>query len=224
MEQFNDEEKPIVTCNYGSDESKLYDMKDILKDKMLNYKITKIKCQIKSNEGIYGIELLYRNLIDGKETSIINVQSKEKDLIEQVFDLCGDYIIDMRVWINNDIKLIGFEIVTNRNRIFKFGYGKDEQLVKIPDLKNLDKIIIGFGLYINEGNSISSIYAYYINKSNYFYHLYKGILYLRSKSQNKEYNEKIQKKLSSMSKRNQILFRICNLPQSQFFNIMKYTQ
>ena len=226
MEQFNDEEKPIVTCNYGSvlDESKLYDMKDILKDKMLNYKITKIKCQIKSNEGIYGIELFYRNLIDGKETSIINVQSKEKDLIEQVFDLCGDYIIDMRVWINNDIKLIGFEIVTNRNRIFKFGYGKDEQLVKIPDLKNLDKIIIGFGLYINEGNSISSIYAYYINKSNYFYHLYKGILYLRSKSQNKEYNEKIQKKLSSMSKRNQILFRICNLPQSQFFNIMKYTQ
>ena len=226
MEQFNDEEKPIVTCNYGSvlDESKLYDMKDILKDKMLNYKITKIKCQIKSNEGIYGIELLYRNLIDGKETSIINVQSKEKDLIEQVFDLCGDYIIDMRVWINNDIKLIGFEIVTNRNRIFKFGYGKDEQLVKIPDLKNLDKIIIGFGLYVNEGNSISSIYAYYINKSNYFYHLYKGILYLRSKSQNKEYNEKIQKKLSSMSKRNQILFRICNLPQNQFFNIMKYTQ
>ena len=226
MEQFNDEEKPIVTCNYGSvlDESKLYDMKDILKDKMLNYKITKIKCQIKSNEGIYGIELFYRNLIDGKETSIINVQSKEKDLIEQVFDLCGDYIIDMRVWINNDIKLIGFEIVTNRNRIFKFGYGKDEQLVKIPDLKNLDKIIIGFGLYINEGNSISSIYAYYINKSNYFYHLYKGILYLRSKSQNKEYNEKIQKKLSSMSKRNQILFRICNLPQNQFFNIMKYTQ
>ena len=226
MEQFNDEEKPIVTCIYGSvlDESKLYDMKDILKDKMLNYKITKIKCQIKSNEGIYGIELLYRNLIDGKETSIINVQSKEKDLIEQVFDLCGDYIIDMRVWRNNDIKLIGFEIVTNRNRIFKFGYGKDEQLVKIPDLKNLDKIIIGFGLYVNEGNSISSIYAYYINKSNYFYHLYKGILYLRSKSQNKEYNEKIQKKLSSMSKRNQILFRICNLPQSQFFNIMKYTQ
>ena len=226
MEQFNDEEKPIVTCNYGSvlDESKLYDMKDILKDKMLNYKITKIKCQIKSNEGIYGIELLYRNLIDGKETSIINVQSKEKDLIEQVFDLCGDYIIDMRVWINNDIKLIGFEIVTNRNRIFKFGYGKDEQLVKISDLKNLDKIIIGFGLYVNEGNSISSIYAYYINKSNYFYHLYKGILYLRSKSQNKEYNEKIQKKLSSMSKRNQILFRICNLPQNQFFNIMKYTQ
>ena len=226
MEQFNDEEKPIVTCIYGSvlDESKLYDMKDILKDKMLNYKITKIKCQIKSNEGIYGIELFYRNLIDGKETSIINVQSKEKDLIEQVFDLCGDYIIDMRVWINNDIKLIGFEIVTNRNRIFKFGYGKDEQLVKISDLKNLDKIIIGFGLYVNEGNSISSIYAYYINKSNYFYHLYKGILYLRSKSQNKEYNEKIQKKLSSMSKRNQILFRICNLPQNQFFNIMKYTQ
>ena len=180
MEQFNDEEKPIVTCNYGSvlDESKLYDMKDILKDKMLNYKITKIKCQIKSNEGIYGIELFYRNLIDGKETSIINVQSKEKDLIEQVFDLCGDYIIDMRVWRNNDIKLIGFEIVTNRNRIFKFGYGKDEQLVKISDLKNLDKIIIGFGLYVNEGNSISSIYAYYINKSNYFYHLYKGILYL----------------------------------------------
>ncbi len=201
-------------------------MKDLLGNKMINYKISKIKCQLKSNVGIFGIQFYYRNLIDGKETAIINVQPKDNSptLIEQEFDLCGEHIIDMNVWLNQDINLMGFEIITNKNRVQKFGYGNDEQLVKIPDLKGLDKIIIGFGLTVNEENCIESIYGYFIKKNIYISNLYKGILHLREKSKNPEYNEKIQKKLSNMSKRNQMLYRICRLPQNQFFNIIKYTQ
>ena len=226
MDKNNEEEKPIFTCNYGfvPDNTKLFDMKNILKDKLLNYKISKIKCQLKSNEGIHGIQFIYRNLIDGKETTIINIQPKENGLIEQEFDLGGENIIDMNVFLNQDILLIGFEIITNKNRIFKIGYGNDEQLVKVPDLKNLEQIVIGFGLNTNEDNIITSIYGYYINRNKYILNLYKGILYLRKKLENKEYNEKIQKKLNNMNKRNQILYRICSLPQNQFFNIMKYTQ
>ena len=222
----NEEEIPTVTCNYGyvSENADLYDMKTILNTKMMDYKLSKIKCQLKSNIGIYGIQFIYRNLIDGKETEIINIQPKEKDLIEQEFDLCGEHIIDMNIWLNNEIILIGFEIITNKKRVQKFGYGNDEELIKIPDLKDLDKIIIGFGVNAFERNWISSIYGYYVNKNTYFSNLYKGILYLREKSKNPEYNEKIKKKLNNMNKKNQILYRICSLPQNHFFNIMKYTQ
>ena len=222
-----EDENIIITCKYGHDSQlKQYDMKDLLSNKMINYKISKIKCQLKSNVGIFGIQFYYRNLIDGKETAIINIQPKEfsPTLIEQEFDLCGEHIIDMNVWLNQDINLMGFEIITNKNRVHKFGYGNDEQLVKIPDLKSLDKIIIGFGVTVNEDNCIESIYGYYIKKNIYISNLYKGILHLREKSNNPEYNEKIQKKLSNMSKRNQMLYRICRLPQNQFFNIIKYTQ
>ena len=227
MEQIKEEVKPIVTCLYGSnqEESKLYDMNDILKDKMINYKISKIKCQLKSNKGIYGIQLIYRNLIDGKETTIIDIQSKEKDLIEQEFDLCGEYILDIKTWITLDtIILIGFEITTNRKRTFKFGYGNDEQLVRITDLSKLDKVVIGFGVYANSYGLVTGIYGYYINKNSYIYYLYEGILSLRKKLKNKEFDEKIQKKLNNMSKKNQILYRICKLSENQFYNIMKYTQ
>ena len=209
--------KPIPTSIYGSvpDKSKLIDIYEILKDKIFNYKLSKIKTQSKSNKGLYGIQFIYRNLIDGKEASLINIQSKEKDLIEQEFDLNGDSIIN----------LSGFEIITNRNRTFKFGYGDNEPLKNIPDFKDLDKIIIGFGLYVNEDdNYITSIYGYYLNKSEFFSIMYKGILYLRRKTQNSTYVEKIKKKLGNMNKKNQILFKICNLPQNQFFNIIKYTQ
>ena len=68
------------------------------------------------------------------------------------------------------------------------------------------------------------IYGYYLNKSEFFSIMYKGILYLRRKTQNSTYVEKIKKKLGNMNKKNQILFKICNLPQNQFFNIIKYTQ
>ena len=219
--------KPIPTSIYGSvpDKSKLIDIYEILKDKIFNYKLSKIKTQSKSNKGLYGIQFIYRNLIDGKEASLINIQSKEKDLIDQEFDLNGDSIIDLKAWLNDNYILTGFEVITNRNRAQKFGYGDDEPIKNIVDFKDLDKIIIGFGLYVNEDdNYITSIYGYYLNKSEFFSIMYKGILYLRRKAQNSTYVEKIKKKLGNMNKKNQILFKICNLPQNQFFNIIKYTQ
>ena len=224
MEKLNEEEKPNVSCCYGSDLDKRYDVSDILKEKIFNYKITKIKCQIKSNEGIYGIQFFYRNLIDGKESILINIEPKEKDLIEQEFDLNGECIIDMQTWFNEEVKLTGFEIITDKKRFMKFGYGNDAP-VKTNDLKNLDKVIVSFGVCVyEENNSITGIYCYFVNRGNYLYNMYKGILYLRRKSQNQIYKEKIKKKMQNMSRKNQILFRISNLPQNQFFNIIKYTQ
>ena len=72
------------TCIYGTvSESKNYDMKDILGDKLLDHRLSKIKCFLKSNTSIYGIQFTYRNINDCKETTFIDVKSNEKDLIEQ---------------------------------------------------------------------------------------------------------------------------------------------
>ena len=224
-----DNDKLKDTCIYGSvlEKSKCLDIYEILKDKIYNYKLSKIKCQIKSNKGLYGIQFFYRNLIDGKESPLINIQpkEKEKDLIEQEFDLNGDSIIDLKTWLDDNYKLTGFEVITNRNMTQKFGYGNNEPIQGIIDFKNLDNIIIGFGVYANEDdNFITALYGYYLNRSKFLMIMYKGILYLRKKSQNPNFVEKIKKKLPNMNKKNQILFKICNLPQNQFFNIIKYTQ
>ena len=65
------------------------------------------------------------------------------------------------------ISLIGFEIETDKERKFKFGYGNDEQLIKISDFMEEEQLIIGFGIYTDGENGVTAIYAQYISKKNY---------------------------------------------------------
>ena len=59
-------------------------------NELLHNRLTKIKCFLKSNS-IYGIQFTYKNKIDAKETIIdVNVNSKEKDLIEKEMDINDD--------------------------------------------------------------------------------------------------------------------------------------
>ena len=216
----------MLTCAYGEIEDyNNYDLFDILGSNLLDYKLTKIKCQLKSNTSIYGIQLTYKNINDGKETTLIDIKSDEKDLIEQEMDLKDEEIKDLRVWLNENICLIGFEVTTNKNRIQKFGYGNDEELRVIKDFKNMDKIIVGFGFYanINEKKGITAIYAYFIDKHAYISYIFDGLLTLRTKVKQTIFKEKIKKKLTKMNEKNNILFKICQLPDNQFFNIIKYS-
>ena len=212
------------TCIYGTvSESKNYDMKDILGDKLLDHRLSKIKCFLKSNTSIYGIQFTYRNINDCKETTFINVKSNEKDLIEQEMDLNNEEIKDLRIWLNDDINLIGFEVVTSKGRVQKFGYGNEEQLIKISDFEEEKRVIVGFGCYADEKNGVTAIYGYYISKKQYISVCYGGIFSLRIKLKDPEFKEKIDKKLDSMNEKNKILYKICQLPDNQFFNIIKYS-
>jgi hypothetical protein len=214
-----------ITCAYGIisySNNTTYDLYDILGTNLLDYKLTKIKCQLKSNKCIYGLQLIYRNKNDGKESTLIDIKSNEQDLIEQEMDLKGEEIKDLRVWLDENTNLIGFEVSTAK-RSKKFGYGNDEQLTKIIDFEKLDQIIVGFGFYANEKNGIQSIYAYYISRNEYISYKCDGFFALRSKIKNEDFNKKIKNKLPSMSSRNNILYKICRLPDNQFFNIIKYS-
>ena len=212
------------TCIYGSveGESERHDMKEKLGDKLLDYRITKIRCFLKSNTSIFGIQFIYRNINDCKETTFIDVKSQQNDLIEQEMSLNNEEIRDLRVWLNQDIKLIGFEVITNK-RSQKFGYGNDEELIKVPDFENLDKIIVGFGCYADQTNGVTGLYAFFVSKKQYTSIIYSGIFSLRIKIKNPEFKEEAEKKLEKMNDKNKILFKICQLPDNQFFNIIKYS-
>ena len=212
------------TCIYGTvSESTIYDMKDILGEKLIDYRLTKIKCFLKSNASIYGIQFTYRNINDCKETTFIDVKSNEKDLIEQEMYLNNEEIKNLRVWLNDEIMLIGFEVETSKGRVQKFGYGNDEQLIKISDFEEESRIIIGFGCYADEKNGVTALYAYYISKKQYISICYGGIFSLRIKLKDPEFKQKVEENLNKMNEKNSILFKICQLPDNQFFNVIKYS-
>ena len=136
-----------------------FDVKDILGSKLFDYRIKKIKCQLKKDTSIYGIQLFYENINDGSIKTVIDIKSNEKDLIDQEFELDNEVITVMNVWLNDDISLIGFEITTDKGRIFKFGYGNDHQLVKSSYFKENQNIIVGFGFYFDGESGITAIYG-----------------------------------------------------------------
>lgn len=214
----------IPTCNYGSvAESTYYDMKDILGDKILENRIIKIRCFLKPNKSIYGIQFIYRNIYDYKETTFIDVKSEEKDLLEQEMDFNNENIKDLRFWIDQDTKLTGFEVTTNKNHVKKFGYGNDDQLIIVPDFEDGKKIVVGFGCCADNKEGITSLYAYYVRKNQYIAVIYSGLLSLKIKLKDPKYKEQIEKKLEKMDEKNKIAFLVALLPDNQFFNIIKYS-
>ena len=215
-----------TTCNYGTinENSRSYDVCDeIGGENLLKYKIYKIICQIKSNESIHGIKFIYRNINDGKEVALINVKSKEFDLIEQEMTFTLEDIIDLRTWVSDDIRLIGFEVTTNKGRSQKFGYGNDEELRKVYEFENKENNIVGFNVSFDDTNGVTALYAYYLNKRTYTFVLYKGLFSLRIKVKDEKYRKMIENRLSKMSEKNRILYRISCLPDNQFFQVIKYT-
>ncbi len=212
------------TCLYGrvEENSKYYDVKDEVGKSLLDYRITKIKCQVKSNDSIYGIQFYYRNINTGKETALINVKAKETDLIEQEMTFGVEEIVDLRTWVDDEIQLIGFEITTNRGRIKKFGYGNDEQLRTCPDFLDKDKTIVGFGVTADNRNRVVGLYGYYLNKKTYAFYLYSGVFSLRIKTKDENYKKKFDAKYPNMNEKYKVLYKVCCLPDNQFYNIIKY--
>jgi len=217
-----DEALIILSCNYGTDEdSTHFNTYDKLGDKLLDYKLKKIKCQLISNKSIAGIQFIYKNINNSQEIALIDIKPSEKDLIEQEMVLNNEYIINLKVFLK-DIKLIGFEVTTNRNHSKKFGYGNDEELIKISDLENLDNVIVGFGVCYGKELGVSSLYFYYMKRLDYSLQLYSGVLSLKVKLKEKDFREKIEEKLDKMSKKNKLFYRICSLPDNLYFGIIKY--
>ena len=213
----------ILSCNYGTviEDSTHFNTYDKLGDLLLDYKLIKIKCQLISNKFIAGIQFIYRNINNGQEIALINIKSSEKDLIKQEMVLNNENIINLKVFLR-DVKLIGFEVTTNKNHSKKFGYGNDEELINISDLENLDNVVVGFGVCYGKELGVSSLYFYYMKKLDYILQIYSGVLSLKVKLKDIDFKEKVEKKLSKMSKKNKLFYRICSLPNNLYFGVIKY--
>ena len=212
------------TFNYGKVDknTQYYDVYDKVGKSLINYRITKIKCQLKENVGIYGIKCYYRDRNTGKEELLINVENKDLDLIEQEMIFGIEEIVNFRAWLSYDYKLIGFEVITNRGNKKKFGYGDDKQLRICSELADERNTIIGFGVVADDKDGVTGIYALYLNRITYSLYIYGGIFDLRMKLKNNNYKEKVESILPNMNEKYNILYRICCLHENQFFSIIKY--
>lgn len=88
------------SCNYGTvfDENEYHDVKVKLGNNILDYKITKIKCQLKSNTNIQGIQFFYKNANTGEEKALIDIKKNDGELIEQEMILNNEDIINLKVF------------------------------------------------------------------------------------------------------------------------------
>jgi len=135
-----------------------------------------------------------------------------------------EYITDIKLWINDEIRLIGFELKTNRGNYKKFGYGNIQDLRKCHELKNNDKALIGFGFAESQKNGIIGMNIYYVDKLKYIFLINSGIFELRIKIKNEQYKNELVKKASKCNnEQKKLLFRVCCLPDNQFFEIIKFT-
>ena len=66
------------TSNYGiiNDIITNYDIKSLLGEYILNYKLYKIRCWTETNKGISGIQITYKDKITSKEILIIDISPK----------------------------------------------------------------------------------------------------------------------------------------------------
>ena len=92
-------------------------------------------------------------------------------------------------------RLTGFEITTNEGSIKKFRFDENETLVKIPELENKDKVVVGFEFCADDKDGVTGLSCYYLNRSKYSMVLHTRLIYLKVKLKNDEFKQKAEKKL-----------------------------
>lgn len=211
------------TCNYGlvtEKSTRYYSFDSIPKNKLLDYRISKIRCQLKSStKSITGLQIFAINRNNSTEKTLINVEFKETPDIEQEFSLDNlEYITDMKIWKNE--RLMGFEISTNKGNSKKFGYDNNEPIL-VPDLIGGGNIVVAFYVCADD-EGVSSLTGFFLDGKKYNLAIYSGIFYLKLKIKDEGFRKKMEGKLSDMDEKLQILYRVCSLPDNSFFNIVKF--
>ena len=190
-------------------------------EKILNYKIHKIICKLVSNKYIASLKLIYKDRNNGEEITLLETPSEGNNLVElDPFEFSEqEEIISIRVWVENNKRLLGFEIKTNKGNTKKFGYGDNNNLIKIDELESNDKIVVGFGVYHSKTDGVTGLFCYYINKKLHCTILSLGMLYLRNKIKNKTLSVDVTKEEDEQM---YTLKKVCGLADVIFFEIAKY--
>ena len=196
-----------------------YDDIDFFGNSLILFQLYKIKCYIKGNKGIYGIQLIYKLRDNQKQYTTINVKANG-ELIEQEFCLEENEMITNIIIFRKEY-LQGFEIMTNYKRSYRFGIDTGEKIM-LNEFSSNKNLIIGFYLKYDKNSGVSAIGFYYINKKVYSSFLCRGFFYLRAKLKDKNYRDNINKNIAKYDYDYKALINACALPKNVFSVIMKY--
>ena len=212
-----------TTCNFGlvSEKSENLDDYDYFKEFLIGYHLHKIKCWSDKNNGIIGIQIVYKDRETNEEIITINKHRSEDQNYQEFILKPLELITGLTIWINKSLK--GFELSTNKNRFKRFGFDTGEKIIPEDFEDNNLNIILGFFFTCEPKMGFSSMGCYYLKRKYLSLILYSGILYLRIKLKDEKYKNEIKKKINDMDISDKALYMACLLPQNHFIGIIKYT-
>ena len=211
------------TPNYGliTEKSTCLDDLAIFNEFLISYRLHKIRCWQNKQLGIIGVQLYYKDRETNEEVISMNKSKNiESTLIEFILEPL-EFLTGFTVWKTNI--LTGFSIVTNRHRIKKFGYELGDKIIPEGFEDDSINVILGFFFTFEHNLVISSIGCYYLNRIFFSLILYSGILYLRIKLKDEKFRKEIEKKLDKLDRTYVALYRMCLLPNMQFYGVLKYS-
>ena len=231
----NEYDKIFTTLDYGQGYDRMvemetlgqsmtqnYDCAQTLGHKFLNYHLHTIKYNLKSNEYIQSLQLIFKNRSNNQLECLLDTDPSHDK--ENEYILGDDIDIKIvRYWLNND-RLTGFELTTNKKtgNIKMIGYQKND-VEKIPEFEGKTKIILGFGVNANDQYGISSFYCYYMDKKCYGMNKHAGLIQLRAKLKVEEkYKKEIESKKDTFAPIEKLILNICDLPDIAFHSVISY--
>ena len=159
--------------------SKHFNDKDFLGDNYLYYKIQKIKIwsgKKDSKDIINGIQVWYKNILDGKLVTPGEFKGDEgNDNVVEFEVKPNEYLTDFHIRIDTEVTQVGFE--TNKhNNILVGGTQGEDKIINSNGGENI--IVFLYGAY---DNLLHALGVGYVNKKDYMKTLFIGFFQLRHK-------------------------------------------
>ena len=205
------------------DEIKRFDdTKFCTKENLFENRLSQIKFFIGEKNGkeiILGLQTFYSNK-NGKDIPNEEARDKsEKELDIKILKIPpNDYICNFFVSAGDD-HITQIKLVTNKGTILKVGNDKEKEIFVNYINDNKDNMILYF--FGGYRKCLEAIGAGYIPLKSYL-GATSGYFELKKKVKNKAFRDAIQAKIKKLSESDRILFRVCTLPESCFYSIIRY--
>ena len=201
--------------------SKHFNDKDFLGDNYLYYKIQKLKIwsgKKDSKDIINGIQVWYKNILDGKVISPGEFKGDEGNDNVQEFEIKpNEYLTDFHIRIDTEVTQVGFE-TNKKNKILVGGTQGEDKVINSNGGENI--IVFLYGAY---ENVLHSLGVGFVNKKDYMKTLFIGFFQLRHKLKKDETFKKTWiEKEKDLKEDDQVLLRTCLLPDTAFNEIIKF--
>jgi hypothetical protein len=201
--------------------SKHFNDKDFLGDNYLYYKIQKIKIwsgKKDSKDIINGIQVWYKNILDGKLVTPGEFKGDEgNDNVVEFEVKPNEYLTDFHIRIDTEVTQVGFE--TNKhNNILVGGTQGEDKIINSNGGENI--IVFLYGAY---DNLLHALGVGYVNKKDYMKTLFIGFFQLRHKLKKDEaFKKKCLENENTLSESDKVLLKTCLLPDTAFNEIIKF--